>query len=184
MKVTTGLLVIIVPLCFLSGCSDRFLPSAPTESANLLTNGSFEYSNSPSLNGWYAEHADTMWLHFSRDVPSEGGSFSITVDAIWGPPISIVQSVSPPLGMNRYQLSAWSKVIGVGGSLSLSIKKADTLIVRKLVRIVDTVWTNYVLFDTLLAESRDSLIVKLSGGFSQLRPGKTFFDLCKLEKLD
>ena len=86
--------------------------------------------------------------------------------------------------MHVYKLSVWSKAHGIGGWIDFVLQRPDSLILRKQVRIVDSTWTFYSVIDTMSCSTQDSIVVKLTGGFSQLLAGKTFYDLCQLEKLD
>lgn len=149
---------------------------------NFLINSSFEINGNPSLLGWYSP--DTSMIDFAQDTPPDGGNWSVTLEANWGPPFFISSTVAAKQGTHHYNLSLWSKVQGVGGAAYLNLKQTDTLIVRKSVTISDTTWTTYSLLDTITAIESDSIVVTLTGGFSHLFYGKTYFDLCMLEKIE
>ena len=150
--------------------------------SNLLQNLSFESNGNPSLQGWW--FMDSSDVQFMHDTPPGGGSWSIKLEAVWGPPAFVRSTVASPLGTHRYKFSTWAKAIGVGGSAFFMVKTPDTLITRRSIMIADTAWTSYSVLDTLTTDVGDSLLVVLSGGFSHLLAGQTFYDLCSLEELE
>ena len=165
------------------GCS-KSNPVNPSIGGNLLTNPSFELNGTPSLQGWRTSYTNTSIFSFSSDAPSGGGKYSISIEVLWAPPYTVKQTVPAIAGNHQYRLSVWGKKSEiVGGNLSFYLRRPDSTLLRKWVRIVDTTWTEYSIIDTLYAVSGDSLMVSVDGGFSQIRPGKTFYDLCTLEQI-
>jgi hypothetical protein len=167
----------------LQGCS-KSNPVGPSLGGNLLANPSFELNGSPSLDGWTQAYIDTSLFSFSSDVPPGGGEYSIVVQAVWGPPYTVSQTVPADAGNHQYAFSAWAKKTGFGGQMLLFLKRSDSTLFVKSRSIADTTWTQYSIADTVAAESGDSLVVSMTGGFSQLPAGRTFFNMCDLEKID
>lgn len=175
-------------LCFLTvatfaGCS-KSSPTSPSASGNLLSNPSFESNGSPSLQGWSHAYMDTSIFAFTSDVPPAGGKYSVAIDAVWGPPNTISQTVPVSPGDHQYKFSAWAKKIGFGGQLQLYLERSGSLSLLKYIDVTDTTWTEYSLVDTLSVEGGDSLRVLISGGLSQLQAGTTYFNLCELKQLE
>jgi hypothetical protein len=148
---------------------------------NLLSNPSFEKNGSPSLDSWIQSYQDTSVIHFSSDVPQGGGQYSIKLDVVWGPQFSISSTVNAETGTNIYSFSCMAKVLGVGGTIYLSLE-ADPSIVRKSIMPADSTWKEYSITDTISSSGGDRIRITLTGGFSQLLPGSTFYDNCKLVK--
>ena len=175
---------VFVVFCSCEKSSQTVVGPSPS-GTNLLRNSSFESNGSPSLQGWWV--MDSSDVQFVQDTPSGGGSWSIKLESVWGLPpfVPFVRStIASPPGTHQYRFSLWAKVIGVGGSAFFMVKTPDTLITRRSIMIADTAWTSYSVLDTLTTDAGDSLLVVLSGGFSHLLPGQTFYDLCSLEELE
>lgn len=149
----------------------------PTTPVNEISNPSFEVDGKPSIAGW--SQSDTSFIKFSGDVPPGGGNWSVSIETIWGTS-RIRTNIQPDNGTHRYYLSTWSKIQGVGGEIYLILNNT----VRKKIFVADTIWNVYTIIDTISAKSGDTITIQLSGGFSQLRTGKTYFDLCTFQKLD
>ncbi len=183
MKNPTTLVAIILTAVQLSGGCHQTTGPEPLGGFNLLTNPSFEYYGSGSLNQWYPK--DTTVLHFSSSVPPNGGSWSIAISNTWFPGYAIRQTIPATPGSHVYRLSCWSKGDGVMGGFWLSVKKAGEIgsVVRKSQLVVDSTWTYHAIVDTIAANDEDSLIVGLGGGAIGTTTGVTWFDLCSLEQL-
>jgi hypothetical protein len=107
------------------------------------------------------------------------------MEATWLPGTFIETVIPAPSGIHPYRLSIWGKQAGlIRGSAWLSVKRSDTLNIRKSIVVIDTTWTLYSFRDTLTTGMGDSLVVRLTGGASELGSGETFFDLCELEELE
>lgn len=177
-----GFLIFFFAACLITCAKKNDSMTNPPDKSGILINSSFELNGNPSLQGWTGQ--DTSFIKFSSDVPGGGGSFSITLDAVWAPPVFVKAIVAAPQGIHIYKLSVWSKAHGIGGWIDFVLQRPDSLILRKQIRIVDSTWALYSVTDTMNCSVQDSIVVKLTGGFSQLLTGKTFYDLCTLEKLD
>ena len=164
--------------------SDDTISGPPPTYPNLLMNSSFESNDSASWQGWSRTIDDTALINLLTDTPTGGGRFSVKIETVWGPKLFISQVIAVPAGTHFYKLSSWAKVVDAGGNYSLAFKHLDTLTVRKSVTITDPAWALYSVLDTLTSVAGDSIVVTLFGGFSQLSAGQTFYDVCKLEKLD
>ncbi len=157
--------------------------SGPINNHNLIINSSFETEGNPTLGDWLTD--DINRVEFSNDSPEDGGKWSIALEADWSPsPPSLFTLKKLVKGNHKYNFSFWAKCEGIGGYGYLSLKNLDTLIIKKYIQVVDTTWIIYSIIDTISSNEYDSIELKLSGGFSHLLYGKTYFDLCKLEILD
>ena len=176
------LLIFLIAVFMMSCAKKNDAVTNPTNGSNVFINSSFEINGHPSLQGWMT--SDTALVKFSTDVPSGGGFYSIALDAVWAPPLFVKSIVGGLQGTHLYKFSVWSKSEGAGGWAELILQRPDSNILRKQIHIIDTSWTLYAVLDTMNCAPHDSIVVKLAGGFSQLLAGKTYYDLCKLEKLD
>ena len=167
---------IVVGICSCKKSGDTII--GPLSGVNLIANFSFESNGTPSFRGWQV--IDTSVVRFSKDIPPDGGAWSIYIETVWGPPARVQTVVALPEGTHPYKLSTWAKRRGVGGTISLIFNKA----IRNSLTISDTTWTVYTFNDTLTTVVGDSVVVELAGGFSQRLFGSTYFDICKFERLD
>lgn len=162
----------------------------PPDENNLITNSSFEFNNNPSLDYWSDTSADSSYVSFSRDAPTDGGNYSIRLKNEWTFPGTIVYYVIPPAGTHRYRLSVYAKAKRhtptsfAGGYMSLIQVSSGNSTVEKYLRFTDTTWTSGSLIDTLSTTSSDTLIIQLQGNIDQWSYGDILFDLCTFEKLD
>lgn len=136
----------------------------------------------PSLHGW--SPADSTMAKFSKSVPPNGGHYSITLEAAWVCVPSIHADVAAPKGNHLYRLSFWGKADGFGGHVNWGFVRGGEFSNRKSITISDASWTKYSWLDTLTTGRGDTPVVTLSGGFSHLWAGTSFFDLCRLDRLD
>ncbi|MCH7974748.1 MAG: hypothetical protein IH949_12860 [Bacteroidetes bacterium] len=155
---------------------------APGENNNLIINPSFEKDGDSSLVGWNAEILSTV--NFIKDTPPNGGNWGLTIDVLWGIGNNVISIVNIPPGTHIYKFSLWSKYFSIAGYADLSLVTPDSIFIINHIKINSGVWTNYSMIDTITSNSKDSLRVILSGGFSQIVSGKTFFDLCTLELIE
>lgn len=174
-------LIFCTPGCKESGSGS--IENEEESSGNLLLNPSFESNGTPSLEHWSVQ--DTSLVRFSPDVPPGGGSFSVSIEANWGPSGFVRTAVPVPAGAHRCRLSWWGKKTGqIYGGANLGIQKSDTLILfPKVSYTSDSTWTEYSSLDTITTEAGDELVVTFFGGVSQMQTGTTYFDLCSLEIL-
>ena len=150
----------------------------PIPDNNLIQNPSFEENGTATLSGWNT--GPTANINFTNDTPPNDGSWAITIDVVWGFFNDVYTTVKIPSGEHVFNLSFWSKFDSFPGYVELFIITPDTSRLINTIQIDNNEWTNYSVSDTIVAGSNDSLKVLLSGGFSQLSPGKTYFDLCTL----
>jgi hypothetical protein len=131
---------------------------------------------------WQKTTDDTTYINFSNDVPAGGGGFSVrlrggrlTGNAIW-------YEVSPPAGTHRYRLSVWAK--GYGG-VSLFLKTAPMVDIRKSLFISNSTWVESLVLDTLTTTSSNTVVIQLGPDmFLPQNPYDVLFDLCRFEQLD
>ncbi len=149
---------------------------------NLISNSSFEIGKSPSLEGWIV---DSTWVDFARDVPPQGGQWSIKLEAGWAPQEGFAETYySGDAGKRIYRLTAWMKTLHQWkGTISLGLRKSGQTIIRKSTSRDSTQWSQISLQDTLAVSRADSIIVRLSAGMTAVRRGEALFDLVKLERV-
>jgi len=171
---------------FISGCSEEEKSVNPP-SGNALINSSFEKNGQPSSDGWTIPSGSK----YSNDVPPGGGSYSLELESNQPPEVYAEIMVPVLTQFNNYKLSFWSKSSGVSsgiyGKAILSLLRNGSE-VKSIGKTLDNpgniVWSSSTLADTFSVAAGDSFSVKLSGGASQLFPGKTQFDLCILEAVE
>ena len=148
---------------------------------DIIPNGSFEVSGSPSWNDWIP--SDTSLVQIIADSPSGGGSWGLAVsgDGIVGHGANY--SFQPPGGTHRYRLSIWGKATADSvGSVLLRLvpyPNGDFLPSFEL-RIRDTSWTYYSVEISFDGTPAQSVFVRLWAPGQ----GTAHFDLAKLEQLD
>jgi hypothetical protein len=181
-KMLNRLFFIFMLLFIFCSCNEEET-TAPTDE-NLLLNTSFEKNGRFSAEGWkLAALSDS-----SSDVPPNGGSFSLVLQANAPPEdyASIKVPVKTQYTIN--QLSFWAKSTGISsgiyGKAILSQVRNGSQIKSSSILIDEVdgiVWQNYSIRDTFNIAPGDSFMVQLTGGTAQLLPGKTYFDLCQLQ---
>jgi hypothetical protein len=67
--------------------------------------------------------------------------------------------------------------------VDLALKQAGSTRALTGLIVADSTWHHYSLLDTVTANAGDSLVITLSGGSSQLQTGTTYYDLCRLERI-
>ena len=163
---------------FLISCNEEEV-TEPTEE-NLLLNTSFEENGVASAEGWKLPQSS----EFSTDVPPNGGSFSLKLQAGSPPEYAyITVPVKTQYTINR--LKFWSKSTGVTsdiyGEASLSLVRNGTELESRNIQIDAITWTTFSIQDTFDVAEGDSFIVKFSGGFTQLLSADAYFDLVQLQ---
>jgi hypothetical protein len=163
-----------------TGCG-RSDPASSNNDGTVVYSTSFETNGSFDLSGWM-NGAGAVESH---DVPSGGGTRSPVLPAMWGVG-RLMYSISVPAGTHRYELSCWAKTIGTvrGGYIWFGNAYGDTVAQGAGVQVTDTVWTKYVVSDTLDMNGSNQIIISLNGAFSQLATGEAHFDLLTLRRLD
>jgi hypothetical protein len=160
------------------GCTEEET-TEPTDE-NLLINTSFEKDGKFSSDGWtLSAQSDS-----STDVPSGGGSYSLELKASQPPEVYAQIKVPVKAEYNEFKLTLWSKYSVIEGKAILSLIRNGAAIKSLNILIEDIVWKSYSIQDTFNVALGDSFMVQLSGGSSQLLPGKTYFDLCQLQGIN
>lgn len=173
------------------GCKESSTISGTTEPQELIVNGSFEQNGNPSLDGWSQSLPDTTFAQYSIDAAPDGGLYSISLVNGWGPLPKLQAYVFAPLGTYSYRLSVWSKCLApvgyslgsIGGIEILHLNNGIIIHSKKL-SFSDSLWTEYMLIDTINSSLGDKLIVSLSTGQMQWHYGRTLFDNVSFLKLN
>ena len=174
LKLFTSLLFTL----FILGCTDDD-PTEPTEE-NTLLYSSFEKNGNFSSDGWKLP----AQYDSSTDVPAGGGNFSLLLEASQPPEVYAHIKVPVKTEFNEYRLTIASKYSGIEGKMILSLVRNGSVIDSSSVLINNIIWETYSIQDTFSVATGDSFMVQLTAGFSQLLPGKTYFDLCRLYGID
>jgi hypothetical protein len=175
-------------ICFLTvtmSCNDGGQPVVPTPSAtNLLSNPSFESNGHPSSSGWVG--FGNPMAAFSTDVPPGGGIYSASIASTWpAGGVRLQASIAAREGSNIYRFGMWAKYSGlVRGETHLSVQRAGVITLSKSIIVTDTVWTEYSAFDTLNTIAGDTLLLRLFGGGDPVAGGDSYFDNCRVERLN
>ncbi len=175
------LIILLLSSLFFFQCDDDSI-SSPSIENNLIHNSSFEENGDSSLANWFVNIPSLV--HFTNDTPPNGGNWAITIDVLWGIGNDVISTVKISEGTHIYKFSIWSKYSDNPGYAEILLVAQDSLSQINRTNIDSESWKNYSTSDTITSVSGDSLQIKLSGGFSNLSPGKTYFDLCTLELLE
>ena len=163
------------------GCTEEETTEPTDENTLLYT--SFEKNGIFSADGWKlpAQHES------STDVPAGGGNFSLVLSAS-NPPDPAYIKVPVKTQFNKFMFTIWAKSTGVTsgiyGEAILSLMRNGSVIDSSSVLVDLNIWKSYTIQDTFSVAAGDSFMVQLSAGVSQLFPGKTYFDLCRLYGID
>ena len=175
-----SLFILLLFSLLLYRCSDSVI--IPENENNLIPNPSFEENGDSSLAGWLVNMPSLV--QFANDTPPNGGNWAITIDVLWGVGNDVISTVKIPEGTHVYKFSFWSKFETTAGDAELLFITTDSVYSINRVQVNSNDWMNYSVSDTITSNSNDSLMVKLSGGFSNISPGKTYFDICTLELIE
>jgi hypothetical protein len=160
--------------------------TSPALDENLLTNGSFESNNSPSLSGWTPYFNDTAYVDFDRDVPPNGGSYSLKLKNYIMSQGSVLTMIPIKQATNRIHFTFWSKSTPTSNFHSvlavcrINIKKPGIYLIGAMNMYQDSVWTQHTVEDTISVTTVDTLYVELSAGSVDYTSGYSLFDLCRL----
>lgn len=162
------------------GCTEE--TTEPTEE-NTLLYSSFEKNGMFSSDGWKLP----AQFDSSRDVPAGGGNFSLVLSAS-NPPDTAHIKVPVKTQFNNFKLTFWAKTTGltsgINGEAILSLVRNGSVIDSSSILVTDIIWKSYSFQDTFSVAAGDSFMVQLTAGVSQLFPGETYFDLCRLYGID
>ena len=182
-KLFSFLTISILITFFVSSCSENETSVNPP-SGNTLINTSFEKNGQFSADGWTLPAQSDS----SKDVPPNGGNYSLLLKASWFPELYAEIKVPVLSQYNNYKLSFWSKSTGVTGGVYgrgiLSLLRNGSTLKSKSITVDDIIWRSYTIVDTFSVAEGDSFLVQLTAGISQLLPGDTYFDLCTLEAVE
>lgn len=178
-KLLLPLFILLLFALLLYRCCDSII--IPGTENNLIPNPSFEENGDSSLAGWFVNMPSLV--NFTNDTPPNGGNWAITIDVLWGSGNDVISTVKIPEGTHIYKFSFWSKYSNNPGYAEILLVAQDSVSQINRIFVDNESWKNYSTLDTITSVSGDSLQIKLSGGFSHITPGKTYFDLCTLELL-
>jgi len=174
------LFALLLVAILISRCSDSII--TPENEDNLILNPSFELNGVSTVAFWFVNMPSLV--QFTNDTPPNGGNWAITIDVLWGSGNDVITSIAIPEGTHVYKFSFWSKYSNKPGYTEIHLDARDSLYQINRINVDSESWKNYSILDTITSVSGDSLQIKLSGGFSNIVPGKTYFDLCTLELLE
>lgn len=166
-------------LLFLYSCAEEET-TEPTDE-NLLVNTSFEKNGQASSEGWILPSGS----EFATDVPPNGGSYSLVLEATQPPEDYAFIKVPVKTQYPINKLTFWAKSTGVTnniyGKAILSLVRNGSQIKSNSILVDGIVWQSYSIRDTFNVADGDSFMVQFTAGISQLLSGKTYFDLCQLQ---
>jgi len=160
------------------GCTEDE-PTEPTDE-NTLLYSSFEKNGKFSADGWTLP----ALIDSSNDVPAGGGNFSLLLEASQPPEVYAYIKVPVKTEFSEYRLTIGSKYSVIEGKVILSLVRNGSVIDSSSILINNIIWETYSIQDTFSVATGDSFMVQLTAGISQLLPGKTYFDLCRLYGID
>ena len=169
-------------LTLIWSCSNNENSVNPPNSTTLFST-SFEENGFFSAEGWSLPlNSDS-----STDIPQNGGKYSLLLNST-SPPEEYAEVILPVMTqLNDYKLSFWAKSSGVTndvyGKAVLALVRNGSVVKSQSLTIDNISWQSYSIEDTFTVAEDDSLLIQLSAGINQLIPGKTYFDLCKLEAI-
>jgi hypothetical protein len=170
--------IIVALLIF--GCTEE--ATEPTDENTLLYT-SFEKNGKFSSDGWTLP----LGSDSSPDVPLGGGNFSLVLNS-GNPPDTAFIKVPVKTQFNKFKLTFWGKSTGVTngiyGEAILSLVRNGSVIDSSSILVDGINWKSYSIQETFSVAAGDSFMVQLNAGVSQLFPGKTYFDLCRLYGID
>lgn len=179
-----GFFIISILITFFASSCSEDESSVNPPAGNSLINTSFEENGYFSSDGWTLP----VQSDSSKDVPTNGGNYSLLLKASWFPELYAEIKVPVLSQYNNYKLSFWSKSTGVTsgvyGRSILSLLRNGSILKSKSIIVDDIIWRSYTIVDTFNVSEGDSFLVQLTAGISQLLPGETYFDLCKLEAIE
>ena len=180
MRMTFPLFLLLLFSLLNYRCSDSITESKIEN--NLIRNPSFEENGDSSLADWFVKMPSLV--NFTSDIPPNGGKWALTIDVLWGIGNDVISTVKIPEGTHIFKFTFWSKFSNRPGFANIDRVTQDSLFQISRMNIDSESWKNYSITDTITSFSGDSLQITLSGGFSNITPGKTYFDLCTLELLE
>jgi len=154
-------------------------PTEPTDE-NTLLYSSFEKNGRFSSEGWTLPAQSDS----SSDVPAGGGNFSLLLEASQPPEVYAQIKVPVKTDYNEFKLTFWSYYSVIEGKAILSLIRNGSVIDSVSILVDDIIWRNYSIQHSFNVAAGDSFMVQLTAGFSQLLPGETYFDLCRLYGVD
>jgi len=177
-KSFTKILVGFLFVLFIYGCTEEET-TEPTDE-NTLLSSSFEKDGKFSADEWKLPAQSDS----STDVPPSGGNFSLLLEASQPPEVYAQIKVPVKTDYNEFKLTFWSKYSVIEGKVILSLVRNGSVIDSSSIMVDDIIWKSYSIQDTFSIAAGDSFMVQVTAGISQLLPGKTYFDLCRLYGID
>jgi len=176
------ILAVLIISRFSINCEDT--GTQPSLEQNLLSNGSFEVDQTPSVQGWRFGNAQLASL--VKEAPPGGGYWSLGLTADWSPTMGV--AYTPVAGVKTgdiVRLSSFIKAVGSsgGGVIALKVGPSIWTTAGKSIASRDTVWTEITLIDTLALAPDDSSWIVLSSFNTEIVRRKGLFDLVRLEKV-
>ena len=157
----------------------------PPINNNLLSNGSFENNNIPTLTGW--RFGNNQLAKLVNEAPPEGGNWSLQLTSDWAPTTGYVYtSVSNVKSGDIVRLSAYVRAQGkFGGKGIIELSVGSKLFSGQIKNASssDTLWNQISVTDKLTLIPGDTLWVILSSPITEIVPFQQLFDLVKLEKV-
>jgi hypothetical protein len=132
----------------LFGCSKKSNPVDSTNTNGTLLYTSFEVNGAPSLENWQNTfYGYTPYVQFSRDVPTNSGSWSLLLrcDTVYRSGVIYASHCNNSQNNDSYVLSYWAKCIGKSfGTIQFAMfasSNVDGIGPQQFV--FDSIWQSY-----------------------------------------
>jgi len=180
MKVSFLILLLVA-----AGCSNSTTTTNGPFAPILLTNSTFDAGGKPSLNGWTYGPSDIDSIaQFENDAPpSSTAQWSVALEPGWIPSTTYVTRSFIGLTTGVYKLSLWSKISPAPGVGHVGIAVGKLPYFLGGTEVMDSVWTQHVLLDTLTLKYSDTVSIYLTGGSSEITAWKVLYNSISFQKL-
>lgn len=176
-----ALIIISLGLLILSACDKN---STELEDILVLSDG-FEVLGNPTHAGWQIVPELT---DFDGDTPLDGSVYSLKLmpgNDIEG---TAIKTIDAEHGDGIFKFSVWAKMSadqpGGTGYIKFGVLRGDLLTQRSSIELVDTLWAQLEVIDTLSFEPNDQIYIGLSCGAGHTGDQwYSLFDAVRIEKI-
>jgi hypothetical protein len=170
----------------LAACSNSTTPNGSTETI-LLNNSTFDSSGNPALYGWTYGQSDMDSIpRFERYAPpGSSATWSVALSPGWVPTTTNVYRDFTGLSSGVYKLSLWAKIFHGTGAGSFLIEQSDSSHWKIIdgAPVMDSIWYEFTLLDTLTLRSSDTVRINLTGGTTEVANWEVLYNNISFAKL-
>ena len=171
----------LLSFVLLSGCIKK-KSATPVNSANLISNSSFESNGQASFIDWTG---DTSTYTFVNDTPSNAGFWSLQLSPCWLPCEGFAETyVTNLTSIHNYYFSCYTKCFNWTGKVVLKkLSLNGTLTDLGSISFSNSSWgfKSFWIYN-LSMTSTDKLIVHLTAGGTEVYFGRVLFDKISLQQ--